>query len=186
MVIDSKPIAIDVDGVLADIYSPIFKELGLGLTSEDVRSWNFFDELGVSRDAFWMAYKELWSNKYTAIPLVEEDAPATIAKLRQRYEVHILSSRPKEVFAGTVLWLKYKGIECDGIHLLPPKADKTRFLHNFQILVDDNPEFARDSRVILFDRPWNQCVEAKRRIRSLRELLEIVDATAKSPLQRGV
>jgi uncharacterized HAD superfamily protein len=184
MVINSKPIAIDIDGVLADLYSPIFKELGLSLTSEDVRSWNFFDELGVSRNAFWTVYKELWSNKYTTIPLVEEDAPATIAKLRQRYEVHILSSRPRETYSGTMLWLKYKGIECDGIHLLPPKADKTRFLHNFQILVDDNPEFARDTRVILFDRPWNQGVKAKRRIRSLRELLEIVPAL--TPPQRGV
>jgi uncharacterized HAD superfamily protein len=177
-------IAVDVDGVLADVYSPIFQILGLPYTWKDVRKYDFFADLRVDKQAFWDAYKKLWSEKYTTIPLMEEDAPAIIAKLRQRYEVHILSSRPKEVFAGTVLWLKYKGIECDGIHLLPPKADKTRFLHNFQILVDDNPEFVRDARVILFDRPWNQGVKAKRRIRSLKELLDILPID--SPPQRGV
>jgi 5'(3')-deoxyribonucleotidase len=182
----TKKIAIDIDGVLADMHSPIFKRMGLPYTWEDVRRWDFFEELHVDRQKFWAIYKEIWGQQYQLIPLIEADAPATIAKLREAFEVHIVSSRPRETFSGTILWLKLRGIEYDRLLLLPPQIDKTEVIGNdILFLVDDNPAFVRDERVILFDRPWNQGVNAKRRIRSLKELLDILPAI-ESPPQRGV
>ena len=148
-------------------------------------SRNFFDELGVSRDMFWKAYKELWSVKYTAIPLVEEDAPTTIARLRERCEIHIMTSRPEETHLGTISWLKYRGIIYDKIIMLPPLTDKTKHLDDYLFLVDDSPNFAHHPKVIIYDRPWNRHINAKRRIRSLKELLEI-EITAEAQPQRGV
>ncbi len=182
-----KPkIAIDVDGVLADMHTPCFKRLGLNLSSEDVKEWDFFDDLGIDRQQFWETYKKIWSQEYQLIPLIEEDAPTTITKLREKFEVHIVSTRPKETFSGTVLWLKLRGIEYDRLLLLPPQIDKTEVIGNdILFLVDDNPNFvSRSNKVILYDRPWNRHIEAKRRIRSLRELLEIVEPFD-APPQRG-
>jgi uncharacterized HAD superfamily protein len=177
-------IALDIDGVLADMHTPCFQTLRLNLTANDVRKWDFFDELGISREAFWDAYKKVWSEAYWLIPLIEPDAPTTIAKLRQRYEVHIISSRPKETHTGTISWLRHRGVEYDKIILLPPLTDKINFIDNHLCLVDDNPSFAHHPKVMLFDRPWNRHVETKRRIRSLRELLEIVELLD-APPQRG-
>jgi 5'(3')-deoxyribonucleotidase len=180
----NKPkVAIDIDGVLADMHTPCFRLIGLPYTWRDVEVWDFFEELKVDRQAFWDAYKRIWSEQYHLIPLIEDDAPTTITKLREKFEVHIISTRPKETFSGTVLWLKLRGIEYDRLLLLPPQIDKTEVIGNdILFLVDDNPSYGRHPKVIIYDRPWNRCVEARKRIRSLRELLEIVE----SPPQRGV
>jgi 5'(3')-deoxyribonucleotidase len=183
----SKPrIAIDIDGVLANIYDPIFKELRLDYTSDDVRKWDFFDELNVDRQKFWDTYKKLWSEKFYLIPLIEKDSPKILAELRRSFEIHIMPSRPKGTRLGTLQWLEYHRIGYDKIIFLPPSADKTKILSldDYLCLVDDNPAFAKDERVILFDQPWNQGVNAKRRIRSLKELLDILPAI-ESPPQRG-
>jgi len=183
-------IAIDIDGVLADIHSVVIqkiqKKLGLKETPPTPTKWDFFDEIGITKKDFWRAYIELWSQEYQLIPLIEPDAPTIVAELRRRYEVHIMSSRPKETFAGTASWLRLRGIEYDKLLLLPPLADKTEYIEEYLFLVDDNPNFAsRSNKVILYDRPWNRHIEAKRRIRSLRELLEIVEPFD-APPQRGV
>jgi 5'(3')-deoxyribonucleotidase len=181
-----KPkIAVDVDGVLADVYSPIFQILGLPYTWEDVKKWDFFADLQVDKQAFWDAYKKLWSEKFHLIPLIEEDASAIIRKLRRCFEVHIMSCRFRTTFIGTLMWLQQYNIEYDGLVFLPPSADKTKYLDNYLVLVDDNPSYSHHEKVILYDRPWNRGVSGLRRIRSLRELLKIVDAIAKSPPQRG-
>jgi uncharacterized HAD superfamily protein len=180
-----KPkVAVDVDGVLADMHTPCFRLIGLPYTWRDVQVWDFFEELHVDRRTFWEAYKRLWSEKFHLIPLIEEDAPEIIAKLRQRYEVHIMTSRHKETTKGTELWLRHRGIEYDKLIVLPLAADKTKYLDDYLALVDDNPVFAKHSKVILFDRPWNKTVSVNaRRIRSLRELLEL---PVEPPPQRGV
>jgi len=183
----NKPkIAIDIDGVLADMHNPIFETLKLNYTGDDVKVWDFFEELKVDRQAFWDAYKRIWSEQYHLIPLIEKDAPTTVTKLREKFEVHIVTSRPKETHSGTISWLKYRGITYDKIILLPPLTDKTEYIVDYLFLVDDNPNLAsRSNKVILYDRPWNRGVSGVRRIRSLQELLEIVDAIAESPPQRG-
>jgi len=183
----NKPkIAVDVDGVLADVYSPIFQMIGLPYTWEDVKKWDFFDELGVDRQNFWKTYKKLWSEKFHVIPLIEKDSPKILAELRRSFEIHIMPSRPKGTRLGTLQWLEYHRIGYDKIIFLPPSADKTKMLSldNYLCLVDDNPAFVKDERVILFDQPWNQGVFA-RRIRSLKELFDILLAI-ESPPQRGV
>lgn len=68
-------IAVDIDGVLADIHTAVFRRLGLNLRAEDIRVWDFFEELGLERRVFWDAYRELWSRDYRSIPLIEESAP---------------------------------------------------------------------------------------------------------------
>jgi 5'(3')-deoxyribonucleotidase len=174
--VTKSKIAIDVDGVLADMHTPCFQLLGLKLTAGDVKRWDFFDDLQIDRRQFWETYKRLWKEYYEMIPLIEEEAATIIAKLREKFEVHIISTRPKETFSGTVLWLKLRGIEYDRLLLLPPQIDKTEVIGNdILFLVDDNPSYGRHPKVIIYDRPWNRCVEARRRIRSLRELLEIVE-----------
>ena len=129
-------IAIDVDGVLADMHTPCFQLLGLKLTSDDVKRWDFFEDLQIDRRQFWETYKRLWKEHYEMIPLIEEEAATIIAKLREKFEVHIVTSRPEETYSGTILWLKYRGITYDKIILLPPLADKTEYIEEYLFLVD--------------------------------------------------
>jgi 5'(3')-deoxyribonucleotidase len=171
-------IAIDIDGVLADIHSIVIqkifqKKLGLKTTPTPTK-WDFFDEIGITRKEFWRTYIELWSKEYDVIPLIEPDAPTIIAELRKTFSVAIVSSRPKETWFGTVLWLRLRGIQYDGLRLLPPKTDKAS--EEYNIIVDDNPELAqRCKNVIIYDRPWNRGIDGVR-IRSLKELLTLSTA----------
>jgi len=162
-------IAIDVDGVLADIHSVIIQKLGLKAPTPT--KWDFFDEIGITKKDFWRAYIELWSQEYQLIPLIEPDAPTIVAELRKTFRIAIVSTRPKETWSGTVAWLKLRGIQYDELRLLPPKTDKATL--EYSIIVDDNPELAqRCKNVIVYDRPWNRTVHG-RRIRSLKELLSL-------------
>jgi len=169
-------IAIDIDGVLADIHSVVIqkiqKKLGLKETPPTPTKWDFFDEIGITKKDFWRAYIELWSQEYQLIPLIEPDAPTIVAELRKTFRIAIVSTRPKETWSGTVAWLKLRGIQYDELRLLPPKTDKATL--EYSIIVDDNPELAqRCKNVIIYDRPWNRTVHG-RRIRSLKELLSEV------------
>jgi 5'(3')-deoxyribonucleotidase len=185
MTSSKQKIAIDIDGVLADMHSPVFKKMGLRISANDVRTWDFFELLRVDRQMFWETYKRVWSEEYKLIPLVIEDSPRIIAELRRNFEVHIMTNRPRQTFSGTVLWLKFHRIEYDKLIVFPPLTDKTQYIYGYLFLVDDNPAYAHDERVILFDRPWNQCVNAKR-IKSLRELLDLLPSLpSPSPPQRG-
>jgi len=164
-------VAVDIDGVLADTHSAVFRKLGLNLTIENITKYDFFDEIGITRKEFWRTYKELWSQQYQVIPLIEPDAPTIIAELRKTFSIAIVSTRPKETWSGTVAWLKLRGIQYDELRLLPPKTDKATL--EYSIIVDDNPELAqRCKNVIVYDRPWNRTVHG-RRIRSLKELLSL-------------
>ena len=120
-------VAIDIDGVLADTHSAVFRKLGLNLTIENITKYDFFDEIGITRKEFWRTYKELWSQQYQLIPLIEEDSPQFLKELRTKCEVHIVTTRPKETYQGTMEWLKLRGINFDEIRLLPPKTDKAQF-----------------------------------------------------------
>jgi hypothetical protein len=43
-------IALDIDGVLADIHTAVFRRLGLNLRGEDIRVWDFFRGAGAGAE----------------------------------------------------------------------------------------------------------------------------------------
>jgi 5'(3')-deoxyribonucleotidase len=171
-------IAIDVDGVLADIHTAIFNYLKLPYKVEDIKKWDFFEDLGIEPKTFWNAYKKLWTEHYEDIPLIDEDSPIVIEKLMRRHIVDIVTCKPVETVGGAVRWLYFRKIPFNDFVFLRPSDDKLK-IKKYNLFVDDNPKMARSRRVVIFDRPWNRNVlRAKilgiKRIYSLRDLLQLL------------
>jgi len=177
-------IAIDVDGVLADIHTAVFKDLGLSYTWKDVKVWHFYNKLkGLTKQKYMEAYKRVWKIKWQDIQLIDPEAPAVLKDLSKRHRIDIVTCREKELEPTTLLWLVWKRIPFVDIVLVPPDSDKTE-LGFYDLFVDDNPEMAKDrDRVILFDRPWNRKVPFVRRIRRFKELYKYVEGR-KSGVQK--
>ena len=178
-------IAVDVDGVLADIHTPVFRELGLPYTWKDVKAWDFYNKMkGLNKEKYMEAYRKVWKQKWHDIQLIDPEAPAVLKDLFKRHRIDIVTSREKDLEPPTVLWLVWKRIPFVDIVLVPPGADKTE-LEFYDLFVDDNPEMAKDrERVILFDRPWNSGVPFVRRIKKFRELYKYVEGK-KSGVREG-
>jgi uncharacterized HAD superfamily protein len=169
-------IALDVDGVLADIHTAVFRYLGMPYTYEDVKRWDFFNDFeGLNAEIFWDTYRKLWSQRWDLIRLVDIDCVEVLRDLSKRHRIDVVTCRDRDLVRGTCIWLALKRIPYEDFVLLPPGGDKTR-LDKYDLFIDDNPAMAKDrKRLILFDRPWNRGVRSVRRIRRFRELYEYLE-----------
>jgi uncharacterized HAD superfamily protein len=168
-------IAVDVDGVLADIHTAIFKYLGMPYTYRDVKRWDFFNDFdGLNAEIFWDAYRKLWSQRWDLIPLVDVDCVEVLRDLSKRHRIDVVTCRDAELVRGTCIWLALRRIPYEDFVLLPRNGDKTR-LDKYDVFIDDNPAMAKDRRrLILFSRPWNASVSRVRRIGGFRDLYKFV------------
>jgi len=167
-------IAVDVDGVLADIHTAVFQVLGLPYTWRDVKRWDFFEDLGIDKQDFWDAYRYVWDKRWDLIRLVDPDAVTVLQKLSKYHRIDIVTCRDKNLMRGTAIWLALKRIPYDNLVILPPKCDKSQ-LKDYDVIIDDNPELVKDPRLILFVRPWNEHVaRGVRRIYSFKDLYYLI------------
>jgi uncharacterized HAD superfamily protein len=168
-------IAIDVDGVLADIHTAIFKYLNLPYTYRDIKRWDFFNDFdGLDTLKFWDVYRHLWSYRYDMIPLTDIEAPTVLSKIVRNHRVDVVTCRDMDLMKGTCIWLALKRIPYEDFIILPRDGDKTR-LDKYDFFVDDNPAMVKDrKRLILFSRPWNRIVSGVRRVESFRDLYKFV------------
>jgi len=173
--VGTMKIAVDVDGVLADIHTAVFKYLGMPYTYRDIERWDFFNDFdGLGADVFWDTYRKLWSQRWDLIPLMDVDCVEVLGDLSKRHRIDVVTCRDSDLARGTCIWLALKRIPYEDFVLLPRNGDKTR-LDKYDIFVDDNPAMAKDRRrLILFSRPWNVKVSGVRRIESFRDLYKYV------------
>jgi uncharacterized HAD superfamily protein len=168
-------IAVDVDGVLADIHTAIFKYLGMPYTYRDVKRWDFFNDFdGLNATVFWDTYRKLWSQRWDLIPLVDVDCVEVLRDLSKRHRIDVVTCRDMDLVRGTCIWLALKRIPYEDFVVLPRDGDKTR-LDKYDLFIDDNPAMVKDrNRLILFSRPWNRIVSGVRRVESFRDLYRFV------------
>jgi len=167
-------IAIDVDGVLADIHTAVFRHLGLPYTASDVKRWDFFDDFeGLNKEKFWEAYHYLWDRRWDLIELVDPECVSVLNRIAKFHRIDVVTCRDKSLLRGTAIWLALKRIPYENLIILPPKSDKSK-VDGYDIIVDDNPAMAKDQRTILFVRPWNEKVRGVRRIYKFEDLFWFV------------
>lgn len=145
-------IAVDLDGVLADIHRPT-ADRSDRLTWEQVASRNFTDE---DWDEYRHVSQNLWHNHWDQIPLVEEGVVEEMERLAQQHTVTILTHRCN-VDSSIEQWLADNGIHYH--ELIATHEDKETFGYDFYI--DDNP---LEARHLLRDQPWNRHIETTNRI----------------------
>lgn len=145
-------IAVDLDGVLADIHRPT-ADRSDELSWDEVKSRDFDEE-------DWTEYKHvsqnLWHNHWDEIPLMEDEVVEEMSRLTEDHEVTVLTHRCN-VVEKIERWLHDNGIAHD--ELICTHDDKSEY--DFDLYVDDNPV---DGPQLLRDQPWNQDVDSSDRI----------------------
>jgi 5'(3')-deoxyribonucleotidase len=183
----TKPVrvALDVDGVLADIINVWLnrynkKSRGKMLSIDSICRWDFWKELGYDEHRFYAELAECWDEWYN-VPLTEPNMPIYVSKLKDIAErVDIVSAQIAK--DHVIRWLNYNGIKYDGYVSVAMGRDKAKL--DYDIFIDDSPINALSiagmgKHVLLYDQPWNKhvCNNSKIvRIKSLRDAIEILNS----------
>lgn len=172
-------IALDVDGVLADVIESwlIFNnKKRTQILKEDIKNWDFWKEFEINQYDFYDELSSCWKN-WTSIPPTENNLSFTSKSLCDLGRVDIVTAREKSTDIFVKNWLKFNGIQYENYVSVidgPMKADL-----NYDIFIDDSPlnamRFLKNGKtVFLYSQPWNQHISNKNITRILK-LSEVID-----------
>ncbi|MEM0349498.1 MAG: hypothetical protein QXD24_04885 [Candidatus Caldarchaeum sp.] len=176
-------IALDVDGVLADLAGMIIKlyeeDTGRRLSRDMITEWEFWVKLSMTRQEFIELITRSW-RRWTELMPIEDDVAEDVEKLNMVGEVDILTQRPAETIEYVKQWLKHHGINYRRFIWVPLKASKASFVYD--VYIDDSPHLAEklantQRMVLLYDQNWNKKVKPApniKRIASLDEACQIL------------
>ena len=154
-------IALDVDGVLADV----------------IVSWlNYSNSIRPSISKNQVTDWEFWKN-WQSIPTTQENLSDITKNLSILGQVDIVTARERSTDSFVKNWLNYHDISYDNyISVIdgPMKADL-----DYDVFIDDSPLNAikfleNHKKVILYSQPWNQHISNDKlfRISNLSEAIE--------------
>lgn len=183
-------IGVDLDGVLAeamvvwcDLYN---KRYGGSLTFEDIRAWEVWKIVKITRDQFFRLLDEAWL-EWERMPPTEEGVGGEVKLLREFGSVDIVTGRSMRTMGQAKEWLKVHAIPYDRFVRTESTLAKIRL--DYDVFVDDSPRLmeriASKSTTlgILYTRPWNRDVNVPsviRRANSWAEIPPIVRAASKT------
>ena len=177
-------IALDVDGVLADVM-PVWLKLynckyGAQLTLRDVTRWNFWMPAGISRSTFYLIFSQAW-RLWREIPPTEEKLEDKVRALMEKGRVDIVTGRSRDTVPQVKEWLLHYQISYNNFVTVPSTRQKASLVYT--VFIDDAPSVAisvakKGGHVALYDQPWNRDVhegEAIVRVKNLTEAFYLID-----------
>ena len=172
-------IALDVDGVLADVieswlnYSNTIRPK---ISKRDITDWDFWKKFQINRYDFYMELSSCWKN-WDSIPPTEENLSLVTKKLSELGQVDIVTARERSTDSFVKSWLNHHDISYDNYVSVIDGPMKAQL--DYDIFIDDSPlnteKFLKhNKKVILYSQPWNQHLSDKRihRISNLSETIE--------------
>jgi len=172
-------IALDVDGVLADvikswlIYSNKIRD---NISKDEITNWDFWKKFKINRYDFYEELSTCWKN-WNAIPPTEENLSAITENLSNIGQVDIVTARELSTDSFVKDWLKHHDITYDNYVSVidgPLKADL-----DYDVFIDDSPLntikfLERKKNVLLYSQPRNQNISDPKvqRIFTLSEAVE--------------
>jgi len=184
-------IALDVDGVLADVMSAWLARTNPGrlvpITTDDMDRWDFWDRLGIRRRDFYTELDDCW-REWRSVPPTEQDLAGAVSSLCKLGRVDIVTARSADTNPFVKLWLDWQNIRYAGYVSVPYGAMKADL--DYDIFIDDSPLNAeaflkKGKPVVLYVQPWNACVREEReeeeaprvyRISSLAQAAEVISS----------
>ncbi len=171
-------IALDVDGVLADVIVSWIKYNRLGIKKHEIIKWEAWELFKPEMDRYAF-YKELdlcWE-EWMSVPTTEENLSSMTESLSNLGTVDIVTARNPQTNSSVKLWLDYHNISYDkyvSVISGPAKADL-----DYDVFIDDSPinvaRFLKNNkRIILYSQPWNQDINDERihRVSNLSEAIK--------------
>jgi len=172
-------IALDVDGVLADVIIPWLNysnTIRPKISKYDITDWNFWKNYQINQYDFYTELSSCWKN-WNSIPPTEEDLSSITKNLLKIGQVDIVTAREHSTDSFVKNWLNHYNIYFDNYVSVidgPMKANL-----DYDVFIDDSPlnalKFLKNKKkVILYSQPWNQHISEDKidRISILAESIE--------------
>lgn len=172
-------IALDVDGVLADVilswivYNNSIRQKIL--KKSDITSWDFWKKFQINRYDFYHELSECWKN-WQLIPATEKNLSSITKDLSKLGQVDIVTARERSTDSFVKKWLKFHNISYDNYVSVMDGQFKSDL--NYDVFVDDSPLNAlkliqNNKKIILYSQPWNQNI-SKIQIHRIYNLSEAI------------
>lgn len=175
----SLNIAMDVEGVLADIHTLFLNKYneqhGTKLTKEDIDTYTEFPRKFNMTMEEWLGQTDvMWDKKWDSIPTIEQRIEEKMAMLNERHNVDIVTARV--AIMGVKKWLKKHRIQYGKLIYSAKKGAL-----DYDIYVDDSPllylELFSNKHQLLYSQPWNRSLDVSRirnvtRVDSFDEIVE--------------
>lgn len=180
-------IALDVDGVLADVMLAWLEKTNPGrlvpITVGDMNGWDFWTRFDIKSSDFYGELDACWED-WESIPPTESDLAGAVTLLGGLGEVDIVTARSEHTNPFVKLWLDRQQIHYEryvSVHAGTMKAN----LDDYDVFIDDSPinaeAFLRHHRrMILYTQPWNMDVQSPT-ISRVSSLAEAADAIRSAP-----
>jgi len=146
-------VAVDVDGVLADIITTWILVYDLPFTKKQVTEYDFgnLKQYGVTLDGFLQAHSTLWG-----MGVVRAETKDLAEKVPQ-IDFDIVTARPLGGCKDVEIWLMKHRIKYGKILCVDSAIEKP--ILNYDVYIDDNPfmhEALREGQIqIMVTQPWN-------------------------------
>jgi hypothetical protein len=172
-------IALDVDGVLADVIVPWLNynnTIRPKISKSDITDWDFWKNHEINPYDFYAELSSCWKN-WNSIPPTEENLSSVTKNLLEIGQVDIVTARERSTDSFVKNWLDHHNISFDNYVSVidgPMKADL-----DYDVFIDDSPlnalKFLKNNKqVILYTQPWNKHISENKihRISILSEAVE--------------
>lgn len=171
-------IALDVDGVLADVIESwlnFSNKIRPAISKDEITDWNFWKKFQINQFDFYGELNSCWKN-WISVPTTEENLSSVTKNLSNLAQVDIVTARESSTDSFVKNWLNHHGITYDNYVSVvdgPMKADL-----DYDVFIDDSPLNAEkflqnNKKVILYSQPWNLHLNDKKinRIFNLSEAI---------------
>lgn len=172
-------IALDVDGVLADVikswlnYSNTIRPK---LSKQGITDWDFWKKVQINRYDFYTELNVCWQN-WNSVPPTEENLSLITKNLSNLGQVDVVTARERSTNSFVKNWLNHHDISYDNYVSVidgPMKSDL-----DYDVFIDDSPLNALkilqyNKKVILYSQPWNNYISENQihRISNISEAVE--------------
>ncbi|MDE1764261.1 MAG: hypothetical protein KGI27_14310 [Thaumarchaeota archaeon] len=174
-------IALDVDGVLADVIDAWLSynnKVRTTISKSDISEWDFWKKYNINKFDFYKELSECWKSWKTILP-TENNISRASRELSKMGTVDIVTAREDSTHDDVKNWLKMHDVAFKNYVGVVEGTEKAKL--DYDVFIDDSPinaetMLAREKSVILYNQPWNLQFPDPRakRIYELREAVEII------------
>ena len=174
-------IALDVDGVLADVivsWIEINNQNRTKISKNDVTSWDFWKQFNIDRFDFYSELSKCWEN-WNEIPPTEKNLQQSTKLLNQNATVDIVTAREQYTDTFVKNWLNHFNISYDNYISVIDGTMKADL--DYDLFIDDSPLNAekftlKNKKFLLYNQPWNQNIQLKNvnRISNLFDVVKLI------------
>jgi len=176
-------IALDVDGVLADVIQSWLNynnSIRQEISKQEISEWDFWKKFKINRYDFYAELSSCWKN-WMSVPPTETNLSLTTKNLSKIGQVDIVTARERSTDSFVKNWLNHYDISYDNYVSVidgPMKANL-----DYDVFIDDSPLNAlkiieQKKKIILYSQPWNQHIleDQIHRVSNLSEAIEEINS----------